>query len=118
MTATDYIYYLTTALNYNRMTEYTIEVCNRVLYRLDKTHTWRIEHKYDNLNIEDDVDLLASAIFVAYGEYGTSARWGWIVDNSYELAIKSALIRRIKELANAYMMEELAEQHRRDANDT
>lgn len=118
MTVTDYIYYLTTALNYNRMTDYTIEVCNRALYRLDKTHTWRIEHKYDNHNIEDDVDLLASAIFVAYGEYGTSPRWGWIVDNSYENAIKSALIRRIKELANAYMIEELAEQHRRDANDT
>lgn len=107
MTATDYIYYLTTALNYNRMTDYTMEVCHRVFKRIDKDYTWRVEHKYDGEGMDDDVDLLASAIFVAYGEYGTSPRYGWIVDTDYENAIKTALLRRIKELSFAYMEEVL-----------
>lgn len=107
MTATDYIYNLTTAFNYHRTTDYMIEVCNRVLYRVDKTHTWRYEHKFDGMGIYDDVDILASAIFIAYGDYGTSPRFGWIEDKGIENAIKTALIRRIKELSFAYMEEVL-----------
>lgn len=105
MTATDYIYYLTTAFNYNRDTEYMVEVCNRVLYRIDKTHTWRCEHKFDGEGIDYDVDILASSIFVAYGDYGTSPRWGWIEDKDYEHVIKTALLRRIKEFSFKYMEE-------------
>lgn len=105
MTATDYIYYLTTAFKYNRDTEYLMEVLHRVLYRIDKTYDWRVEHKFDGEGIDYDVDILASAIFIAYGDYGTSPRWGWIEDKGYETAIKSSLIRRIKELSFQYMEE-------------
>lgn len=105
MTATDYIYYLTTAMNYNRYTAYTIEVCHRVLKRIDKDYTWRVEHEYDDEGIDDDVDLLTSAIFIAYGDYGTSTRHGWIKDKGDENAIKTALIRRIKEFSYMYMEE-------------
>lgn len=107
MTATDYIYNLTTAFNYNRDTEYMVEVCNRVLKRIDIAYDWRMEHKYDGECIDDDVDLLASAIFLAYGDYGTSPRYGWIEDDSDENAIKTALIRRIIELSHMYMEEVL-----------
>lgn len=107
MTATDYIYNLTTAFNYNRATEYTMEMCHRVLKRIDKDYDYRIEHKYDGDDMDDCVDILASAIFIAYGDYGTSPRHGWIEDKGDENAIKTALIRRIKELSFMYMQEVL-----------
>lgn len=107
MTATDYIYNLTTAFNYNRNTDYMVEVCHRVLKRIDIGYEWRIEHKFDGEGTDDDVDLLASAIFLAYGDYGTSPRHGWIEDTATKNAIKTALLRRIKELSFAYMEEVL-----------
>ncbi len=107
MIAKDYVYYLTTAFNYNRNTDYTIEVCHRVIKRIDKDYIWRIEHKFDGDCIDDDVDILASAIFLAYGEYGTSPRYGWIEDKSYERQILNALNNCINELSHMYMEEVL-----------
>lgn len=106
MKINNFIFILTAALNYNRHTECTIEVCHRVLQRIDKDYTWRVNHDFDEQSIEEDVDLLTSAIFIAYGDYGTSPRYGWIVDKRQEEDIKSALINRIKEL-NYYLMLEV-----------
>lgn len=105
MTATDYINYLTSAFFYNRETEYVMEMCHRVLTRIDKDYEYRIEHKFDYYDMDDDVDLLVSAIFIAYGDYGTSPRRGWIEDKGDKDAIKIALIRRIKHYAQMLMEE-------------
>lgn len=105
MEAKDYLYNLVTALNYNRNTDYTMEVCHRVIQRIKHDYEWRVEHKYDEYGIGDDVDLIASMIFLGYGEYGTSPRYGWIIDERYEKDIINALVMRINELSHMYMEE-------------
>lgn len=107
MTVKDYIYNLTTALNYNRTTDYTMEVFHRVLKRIKYDYEWRSEHKYDGFDINDDVDIMACAIFLAYGEYGTSPRYGWILDIDVEKEIINTIVMRINELSHMYMEEVL-----------
>ena len=107
MTVKDYIYNLITALNYNRNTDYTMEVCHRVLKRIKNDYEWRSEHQYYGYIIDDDVDLIASAIFIAYGEYGTSPRYGWILDNDVEKEIINTIVITINELSHMYMEEVL-----------
>lgn len=101
----EFIYALITSLNYNRETDYTIEVCHRVINRLKKDYEYRIEHKYDGDGIDDDVNIIMGAIIIAYGDYGTSPRHGWIKIKPIAEEIINALVMRINELSYMHMEE-------------
>lgn len=99
MNIKNFIYTITTSLNYNRDTEYTMEVCHRVIKRLDKDYDYRVEHKFDGAGIDNDVDLLMGDIIIAYGDYGTSPRYGWIESIPIRKNVIHTLITRIKDFA-------------------
>lgn len=112
MQAKDMIDAMITSLKYNRETEYTMEVCHRIIKRIDNNYSYRPITANDKpVNqetldcIEDDVNNIYGALVVLYGDYGTSPRSGWIECKPIEQEIKAALIQEIKDLAYRCMFE-------------
>ena len=116
MKASDIIYAMVASLNYNRDTEYTMEVCHRIIKRIDKNYNYRSITANDKPvdketidSIEDDVNNIYGTLVMLYGDYGTSPRKGWIECKPIEQEIIGTLIDTIKDFAYSYMLEQLEE---------
>lgn len=114
MKASDIIYSMVASLNYNRETEYTMEVCHRIIKRIDEAYNYRSITADDKPvsretieSIEDDVNNIYGTLVMLYGDYGTSPRTGWIEGESIKQEIIDTLIDKIKDLAISYMYEQL-----------
>lgn len=114
MKASDIICAMVKSLNYNRATDYTMEVCHRIIKRIDKDYNYRSITADDKPvdketidSIEDDVNNIYGTVVMLYGDYGTSPRKGWIECKSIEQEIINALIDAIKDFAYSYKNEQL-----------
>lgn len=114
MKASDIIYAMVASLNYNRATDYTMEVCHRIIKRIDKNYNYRSITADDKPvdketidSIEDDVNNIYGTLVILYGDYGTSPRNGWIECKPIEQEIIGTLIDTIKDFAYSYMYEQL-----------
>lgn len=78
---------LFTSYAYNREFEYMIELCEEVLERI---------YGIRSSNRTYDGDIIYGFLVLAYGDYGTSPRSGWIED------YKEEIISTIKDLIEVY----------------
>lgn len=114
MKASDIIHAMVASLKYNRNTVYIMEVCHRIIKRIDESYNFRSitadDMPVDNQTIErieDDVNNIYGTLVMLYGDYGTSPRSGWIEGDSIKKEIISTLTKTINDLANIYMYEYL-----------
>lgn len=74
---------------YNRDVKDVVKIIERTINRLNRT---RQAHE----DIDDDVDIFIGAIVCAYGDFGTSPRYGWI-EKYYERAVMEKLEEELEE---------------------
>lgn len=114
MNASDIIHAMVVSLKYNRNTLYIMEVCHRIIKRIDDNYDYRSitadDEPIDKETIEwieDDVNNIYGTLVMLYGNYGTSPRTGWIEGESIKKKIIDTLVKTINDLANIYMYEYL-----------
>lgn len=97
-----------TSLNYNRDTDYSIEVAYEILKRIKGYEHTDLElyagHNTDE--VRDDADIIFGSLVCAFGDYGTSPRYGWLDDETQYPKLIATIKDKINNWTISLKMEE------------
>ena len=75
----NFLYAILASYGYNRSEEYMIALCQEIIWRIDYTCISNPCYKPNtDKDVVEDCDIIYGALVCAFGDYGTSPRYGWM----------------------------------------